>query len=242
MGFFPPDYKPASGESGGTKSQPNPKYWEFGNKHLADGETISFRPCGIWDDGHVVTGYQYFTMEGRIRRFPKYPKEFAADIGLTWAAKNAKGSELEKLEAEGKAKDRPKYFMSFVNYFPDRKDFVCVTVTQKKVREQIEAVLDMEDYFFMESGVANFTLTVKRKGEGTETTWTVTPTLKKPTAAFEEKWKAAKDGIWLTALYEGADPFAGKPAESKIEGLPPTKRDELGADKELATAGVGEDW
>ncbi len=141
MGFFPPDYKPASGESGGTKSQPNPKYWEFGNKHLADGETISFRPCGIWDDGHVVTGYQYFTMEGRIRRFPKYPKEYESDIGLTWAAKNAKGSELEKLEAEGKAKDRPKYFMSFVNYFPDRKDFVCVTVTQKKVREQIELSL-----------------------------------------------------------------------------------------------------
>ena len=95
-------------------------------------------------------------MEGRIRRFPKYPKEFAEDIGLTWAAKNAKGEELEKLEAEGKAKDRPKFFMSFVNYFPDRKDFVCVTVTQKKVREQIEAILDMEDYFFMESGVANY--------------------------------------------------------------------------------------
>ena len=100
----------------------------------------------------------------------------------------------------------------------------------------------MEDYFFMESGVANFTITVKRKGSGTETTWTVTPTLKKPTAAFEEKWNAAKEGIWLTALYEGADPFAGKPAEAKVEGLPPTKRDELGADKELATAGVGEDW
>ena len=116
MGFFPPDYKPASGESSGSKSEPNPKYWEFSSKHLGDGETISFRPCGIFDTGHVVTGYQYFTMEGRIRRFPKYPKDFAEDIGLTWAAKNAK-PELEKLEAEGKAKDRPKFFMSFINYF-----------------------------------------------------------------------------------------------------------------------------
>ena len=44
----------------------------------------------------------------------------------------------------------------------------------------------------MESGVANFTVTVKRKGEGTETTWTVTPTLKKPTAAFEEKWNRSQ--------------------------------------------------
>ena len=117
-----------------------------------------------------------------------------------------------------------------------------MTVTQKKVREQIEAILDMEDYFFMESGVANFTVTVKRKGAAQKPPGQSLPLLKKPTAAFEEKWNQAKDGVWLPALYEGADPFAGKPAESKIEGLPPTKRDELGADKELAVAGVGEDW
>ena len=242
MGFFPDDYKPASGDSGGSKSEPNPQYWEFSSKHLGDGDTISFRPCGIFNTGHVVTGYQYFTMEGRVRRFAKYPKDYANDIGLTWAAKNAKPAELEKLEAEGKAKDRPKYFLSFVAYFPDRKDFTCVTATQKGVREQIEAILDMEDYSFLDSGCANFTLTVKRKGAGTETSWTITPTLKKPTAAFESKWEAAQNGIWLPALYEGADPFAGKPAEPKLEGLPPTKRDELGADKELATSGVGEDW
>jgi len=242
MGFFPSDYKPASGDSGGGKGEQNPKYWEFGGKHLGDGDTISFRPCGIFDSGHVVTGYQYFTMEGGIRRFAKYPKAYEQDIGLTWEAKNASPEALEKLKAEGKDKARPKYFLSFVAYFPDRIDFVCVTATQKGVREQIEAILDMDDYDFLESGCANFTMTVKRRGEKMEMTWTITPTLKKPTAAFEEKWSAAKDGIWLPALFDGADPFAGKPAESKICGLPPMKRDELGADKELATAGVGEDW
>lgn len=242
MGFFPDNYKPATGGSSGGSGEPNPKYWEFSSKHLGDGETISFRPCGTFDSGHVASGFQYFTMEGRVRRFFSYPSDFEKDIGLTWAAKNASGEALEKLEAEGKAKDRPKYFLSFVAFFPDRKDFVCVTVLQKGVREQIEAILDMEDYFFMDSGVANFTLTVKRKGEKKDTIWHVTPTLKKPTAAFEEKWDEASSGIWLPALYSGADPFAGKPADGKIVGLPPTKRDELGADKELATAGPGEDW
>ena len=243
MGFFPPDYKPASAEGGEKKTELNPKYWEFNKKHMPESNKISFRMCGDWDSGHVAVGWQYFTMDGRIRRFTKYPKDFASDIGLTFEAKFAKADALEKLKAEGKDKERPKYFMSFVAYFPDRKDFVCVTVTQKKVREQIEAILSMDDYKDpMESGVFNFTVTVQKKGEGTDTTWTVTPTLKKPTPAFEEKWTAAKSGIWLPALFEGADPFAGKPAEAKIEGLPPTKRDELGADKELATAGVGEDW
>ena len=242
MGFFPDDYKPASGGSGGGKGELNPKYWEFAGKFLGDGESISFRPCGLFDSGHVVTGWQYFTMEGRVKRFNKYPKDFAEEIGLTYEAKNASADRLKELEAEGKAKDRPKYFLSFVCYFPDRKDYVCVTAFQKGVREQIEAILDMEDYIHLDSGVANFTLTVKRKGKGTETQWTVTPTLKKPTGAFEEKWLKAKDGIWLPALYDGADPFAGKPAESKVTGLPPMARDALGADKELATAGLGEDW
>ena len=66
-------------------------------------------PRGLFDTGHVVTGYQYFTMEGRIRRFPKYPKDYLEDIGLTWAAKNAKGSELESL----KQKARPRTGRSF---------------------------------------------------------------------------------------------------------------------------------
>ena len=233
MGFFPDDYKPASGDSGGSKSEPNPQYWEFSSKHLGDGDTISFRPCGIFNTGHVVTGYQYFTMEGRVRRFAKYPKDYANDIGLTWAAKNAKPAELEKLEAEGKAKDRPKYFLSFVAYFPDRKDFTCVTATQKGVREQIEAILDMEDYNFLDSGCANFTLTVKRKGPAPKPPGRLRPlsrSLRLPLRASGKR----PERYLVAALYEGADPFAGKPAEPKLEGLPPTKRDELGADKGAA--------
>ena len=243
MGFFPDDYKSASADSGGGKGEVNPKYWEFAGRYLGDGESISFRPCGTFDSGHVVAGWQYFTMEGRVKRFTKFPRDFESDIGLTWAGKNAsKPEDIEALKAENKYKDKPKYFLAMVAYFPDRKDWVCVTALQKGVREQIESILDMEDYTTLDSGCANFTLTVKRKGQKMETTWNVTPTLKKPTAAFEEKWSAAKDGIWLPALFDGADCFAGKPAESKICGLPPMKRDALGADKELVTSGMGEDW
>ena len=241
MGFFPTDYKRES-DASNSKSEPNPKYFQFDSKNLKDGESISFRPCGQFESGHVVTGFQYFTKDGNIRRFSKYPTDYSSDIGLTYAAKNATGKELDDLIKEGKDKDRPKQFLSFVAIFPDRKDFVCVTILQKTVRALLEDILDMEDYIFLPSDVANFTLTAKRKGEKIETTYTLAPVLKVPSAAFEKKWEDAKDRIWLPALYEGADPFDGKPDGGKTQGLPPSRRDELGADHEVATTGIGEDW
>lgn len=230
MGFFPPDYKKASGAEE-TSSGPNPKYFEFSKKYLGPGETASFRICGDFDSGHVICGFQYFTNEGRIRRFPNYPENYQSDIGLTYQAKKDGTEE----------KDKPKYFLSFTAFSPEKDDFICVTVLQKGLREQIEEILAMEDYT-VNGGPANFTIQVKRKGEGLDTRWVVTPTLKKASAAFTKKWDEAKESIWLPALYVGADPFAGKPAEAKLDGLPPMKRDELGADTEVATAGISSDW
>ena len=230
MGFFPPDYKKASGAEE-TSSGPNPKYFEFSKKYLGPGETASYRICGDFDSGHVVCGFQYFTNEGRIRRFPNYPENYQSDIGLTYQAKKDGTEE----------KDKPKYFLSFTAFSPEKDDFICVTVLQKGLREQIEEILAMEDYT-VNDGPANFIIQVKRKGEGLDTRWVVTPTLKKASAAFTKKWDEAKASIWLPALYVGADPFAGKPAEAKLDGLPPMKRDELGADTEVATAGISNDW
>ena len=123
MGFFPPDYKKASGAEE-TSSGPNPKYFEFSKKYLGPGETASFRICGDFDSGHVVCGFQYFTNEGRIRRFPNYPENYQSDIGLTYQAKKDGTEE----------KDKPKYFLSFTAFSPEKDDFICVTVLQKGLR------------------------------------------------------------------------------------------------------------
>ena len=183
MGFFPPDYKPASGESSGSEIRTQPQVLgvlvsTWVTARPSPSVPAASSTTATWSLDTSTSPWK--VVYGGSPSTPRTTRRHRTDLG----SQERQGAELEKLEAEGKAKDRPKFFMSFINYFPDRKDFVCVTVTQKKVREQIEAILDMEDYFFMDSGVANFTVTVKRKGEGTETTWTVTPTLKKPTAAF----------------------------------------------------------
>ena len=224
MGFLPTGYKSAS-ES--TPKAINERYFEC--KHLNDGDSVTLRPCGTFDSGHVIAGFSYFTMEGQPRRFADYPVNYLDDIGLTYKAKQSGGDE----------RDKPKYFLAFTALCKERDDFVCVTLDKKTVREQLEEVLAMEPYDFLPSGMANFYVTLKRKGEGMDTSYTLVPALKAPSKAEEKRWADAKDGIWLPALYSNADPFAGKPSEGEPVGLPPTARDEYGADTEVATAATG---
>lgn len=224
MSFFPDDYRPASGAAP-SKGPGKDKYFEC--KSLGDGESATLRPCGTFNSGHVVAGWAYFTMEGQPRKFPsgKYPTNFAEEIGLSYTGKTQGTGE----------KDKPKYFLSFVALSREKDDFVIATFDKKGLREQFEEILAMEDYQVLPSGMANFFVTLKRKGEGLDTSWLLTPTLKAPTKADEKRWSDIADSIWLPALYENADPFSGKPAGARPAGLPPTHRDETGADHEVAT-------
>lgn len=223
MGFLPDNYRPASG-SNQSNSNDDKKSRYFETKQLADGESTTFRLCGLHDTGHVIAGWQYFTEAGRPRRFPTYPENFLDDIGLTYEG---------KVKGTGE-KDKPKYFLSFVGLSKEANDFIVYTFTRRDLREQLEETLAMEDYRTLPSGLANFYLTLKRKGTGTDTTFTLIPTLKAPTKADEKAWADAAESIWLPALFVGGDPFAGKPAGAEPSGLPPTYRDELGADHEIA--------
>lgn len=234
MGFLPTDYRPASGTPATNDSKgASNKYFECSGKYLKDGETATLRPCGTHDTGHVIAGFSYFSMEGRPKRFPKWPENYLSDIGLTYEAKQ---SGADPNDPNNKAK--PKYFLSFVALSRELDSFVCVTLDKKGIREQFEEILAMEDYTILPSGMANFFITIKRKGADMNTSWLLTPTLKAPTKADEKRWAEAAPDIWLPALYDGADPFAGKPADARPEGLPPTHRDALGADQEIATAEV----
>jgi hypothetical protein len=230
MGFLPDNYVSTNDDNKSSAGSGSNRYFE--PKSLADGESTTLRPCGTHDTGHVICGWTYFNMDGKPRRFPQYPQNYLDDIGLTWEGKNNGTGE----------KDRPKYFLSFTALRREGDEFVIVTIAQKGVREQFEEILSMEDYQFLGSGMANFYLTLKRKGEKLDTTYTMLPTLKAPVKADEKRWSEAKGSIWLPALYVNADPFAGPPADARPEGLPPTRRDELGADQEVATSGMPSSW
>ena len=224
MGFLPSDYRSTSGANETSSSKSN-LYFEPG-KRLKDGESTTFRLCGLYDTGHVIAGWSYFTMDGKPRRFPKFPDNYAEDIGLTWEGKTNGTGE----------KDKPRYFLSFVGLSKEEDEFLIYTFQRKDLREQLEEILALEDYQTLPSGLANFYLTLKRKGTKENTGYTLTPTLKIPTKADENRWAEVAESIWLPALFVSGDPFSGKPAAGRPEGLPPTHRDALGADHEVATS------
>ena len=266
MTFFPPDYKPASEQSqqGDKKSGPNPNYFDQGK--LVDGEKVVMMICGQYPD-HVIAGKSYWTQakdgERAIhKKFPTHkglPSDYKSEIQLGFEA-NKKGV----VYGEHKEEDLgyPKTFISFLAYFnkqanvskyPDlaeKGSFKIVTFDRNDVRESLEDTLSLtETYFAHPTGIYNFKMTLKRKGAGTKTAYTLTPEpLTKTPAAVSKAWMESKDKIWLPALFDQADPFLGKPAEEKqpVCGLPPTKRDDYGADQDIATSAtsseMGDDW
>lgn len=224
MGFLPDNYRSTTATKE-TKNDPRTNRY-FETKQLKDGESTTFRLCGLHDTGHVIAGWAYFTMDGRPRRFPSYPENYLDDIGLTYEGRFNNTGE----------KDKPRYFLSFVGLSKEADDFLIYTFPRKDLRTTLEKCLAMDDYQILPSGLANFFLTMERSGEGKDSQYTLMPTLKAPTKAEEKRWSEIKDSIWLPALFVGGDPFCGKPAEGAAPaGLPPTHRDELGADQEIAT-------
>lgn len=232
MGFLPDNYK----DSKTIKKEAyagDPRYFEPGN--LNNGDMATIRPCGTFSSGHVIAGYSYFsTTQKRTLRFPVFPEDYAEDIGISYDARK-NGT---------KEKDTPKYFLSFVGLSREQGTFLVVTIPQNKLREKIERILGMADYSIADGEMANFFLTItKDKGTDGFTSYDALPTLKPPTAAEKKRWSEAASGICLPALFSGADPFAGRAATpGPGVGMPPTSRDELGADHELdETKQTGDD-
>lgn len=250
MGFFPPDHKFAADSPTNSSSENNDKFYSPG-KELGDGDSNHIIVCGGYDTGHVISGYKYFKHDGQPHTTPfseGYPKNYKDDIGLKYDAKFIR--KIEYGEHKEDDLDKPKQILTFIGYIKERKDFVIVEFSTRGLRTSLEEILAMDSYEVNDEGVYNFMMKIARKGVGTDTVYTLTPAPLKAAArtAVTKKWNEIKDKWYIPALYDNADPFAGKPAEASTRGLPPTHRDELGADHEipaLATASsteIGSDW
>jgi hypothetical protein len=91
--------------------------------------------------------------------------------------------------------------------------------------------------------IAPYYFSITRTGLKKDTAYYATPALKPADPDSIERWEAARNGIWLPALFDGADPFAGRPATAKGKpakgkGQPPEATDALGAQGVAPTAGA----
>lgn len=239
MSMLPSNYKNAETvkkEMGGGK---DPRYIDPSS--IPDGGSITVRPCGTFASGHLICGYEYFseTMK-RTRRFPEFPENYLEDIGLTYEGRKNKTGE----------KDTPKYFMALVVLAKETNAFSILLIPQLKLRAQVERIYDIEDYQYGGDAIAPFYMTINRAGLKMDTVYTPTPVLKPASPEDIERWEKAKGGIWLPALFDGVDPFAGKPAAAKgaaaakPKGQPPEATDALGAvaAPSANAPGTGDSW
>ena len=231
-------------------------------------EEATFIMCGFYQTDHYIMGKSYWTHEPKVhKKFPWQigaPANWRDEIELNYTAKKNPQIEYGKHDPKEDL-SYPKDFISFVAYFPcspasskkpvnklekypdleKEGSFKIVTIDRNDLRGKLESIIKMDEcYFQTESGIWNFKCVVKRTSN-TDVELTPAPMQKVP-ASLQKAWEEKKDQIWVPALFDQGDPFLGKPAEAKSTGLPPTSRDDFGADQELvgtATAqSIGDDW
>ena len=204
MSMLPPSYKDAKTCKKEMGSGGDPRYID--PSKLSDGETINVRPCGTYGSGHLICGYEYYSETAKkTRRFVDFPEDYLEDIGLSYAGKTQGTGE----------KDSPKYFMAMVVLSKETEQFSVLFVPQLKLREQLERTFAIDDYQYEGDAIAPYYFAINRTGVKKDTVYSAIPALKPATPAAIERWEKARDGIWLPALFDGADPFAGKPAAPK---------------------------
>jgi hypothetical protein len=230
-------------------------------------EEATFIICGFFQTDHFIMGKSYWTQEPPVhKKFPwekGAPANWRDEIALNYTAKKNPSIEYGSHDPKEDL-DYPKDFISFVAYFPcspatskrpinklekypdlqTEGSFKIVTIDRNDLRGKLESILKMEEsYFQTDTGIWNFKVVLKRLSN-TDAELTPAPMPKIP-ASLTKAWEEIKGQIWVPALFEQGDPFLGKPAEAKTSGLPPTTRDDYGADQDMATSTtseIGDDW
>lgn len=243
MSYFPEDHQLSDDKPKSATKAKDTRYYEF-KKALDDGDSDKIIPCGTPLTGHFASGWHYFTHEGQPHftvHSKGYPGKHPSDIGLNYEAKFKRQVKYGE-HKEPDDLDSPRNVIYFIGFIQSRKNdeepFAIIRLDTKATRQAFEQTLKLSDSFFIkDNGVANFAFNVSRSGKGTDTSYQMIPTLEPKTPAkVLAAWKKIKDEWYLPAMYDNANPFAGKPADAKPPGLPHSVRDDYGADVELPSS------
>ena len=251
MGFFPDDYRYADSDKN-SNTQSNDIYWKPASLRPAAkprSACLAVRTHSGWLCHRWI---RYFTRDG-VSRTPTYPSKWRDNAGLAYQyrelspeAKEDKYKEIAAMPQEEQVKhlNAPKAFLSFVACIKGEPKLQVVTITQRQIRAQLEEYLNMpEDFTWGDNGVANFKFSLsKRQRQGHDIRDHGHSFQPCPAKDLASEWDDKKAEIYLPALFEGGHPFEGRPATVKPQGLPPTRKDELGADHEAEDSIPTDDW
>jgi len=194
----------------------------FKPSSLKDGESEEFRLLGCYETGHAITGFQYASeapdaktgelrFNGYVvtRTHPGHPDDLARETD--W-------SKPDRPKIDG-TYVKPRKFLAWVGSSASRGRLEVLFIEQKSLREQLTEILqETEDYTWTDSGLANFSIKISRKGQGLETSYSILPKIRAVPEKIKKEWTTQNETIWLPNFFEGKDPFDGKQTDGK--GLP----------------------
>lgn len=148
--------------------------------------------------GSAVVGYEYWTKDNKPVRAKQLWDEIPSD------------ARLDKVPNTEREEFRPKFFWAFPVWNYEAKKVQVMQITQKTIREAMEALLANPKW----GDPKGYDITVTAVGDGFEREYTVIPDPHTPTPN-------AVANINLEALFTGEDPFANPATHQKDVELEP---------------------
>lgn len=154
-----------------------------------DLKTMPNNSCDLRVMCPFITGYEGWTQENKPVRAEQVA-DFPADI--SW-------------RVERGSVQQPKPFWATVVYNREAKRLQVWSFTQATIYNQLNGLLDNKKWGALDS----YDITITRKGEGTDTEYSVVPNPKEPIeAAVAEEWAALQERwVGLNALFAGGHPM-----------------------------------
>lgn len=209
-------------------------YWSPSD--IAEGGSVK-----LYLTSEIHAGWKYFTLNREVRLSQEFPKDYEADIGYKYNHGPGK-TDKDGRPAEEKAKPRGVWLVRA--WLVEEERMVAATIDSFTLQGKIAKILQNEEYGMTPSGVCNFYLTVFRdaKPATPAATYDATGSLRvlRNKRAHEE---AAKP-FYPENYWRGLNPLepTTTPPENAGAALPPTVRDENGADTEVSVGEASYEW
>ncbi len=158
--------------------------------------------------GSAITGWEYWNTAGKAVRLRERPSGRPADI-----------------RTEDDGKEPIKHFWAFPVWNYADKMIQVLEVTQSTIQNGIKALVDDENW----GDPKGYDIAVNKSGSGFGTEYSVLGIPPKPLdAAILDEYQ--KNAVNLAALYDGGDPFAGKPSALEAVDGPGFEEPTISAD------------
>lgn len=209
-------------------------YWSPSD--IPEGGSVKLYLCSEFH-----AGWKYFTLNREVRLSQEYPKGYESEIGYKF---NHGPGKTDKDGKPMEEKASPRGVWLARAWLVEEERMVAATIDSFTLQKKIGLILQNEEFGMTPSGICNFYLSIFRDAKPATPAATYDATgnlrmLRNKRAAEEAAQPWFPENYW-----RGLNPLeaATEPPAAAGAAIPPTVRDENGADTEVTVEGAGYEW